>query len=128
MVKQIDGADSDEIILIFETSSIPFDFDFSRKQTVQIVFNEVRGIKVPEEAVHIVEWEDGTFSEGVYILKGNIVMFRELPKSECLAKFDGYYLYLEPSKRPEAGGGKLQLYEDIIIAGKGLYDGRAVDY
>jgi len=127
LYKQIDSADSDEIILIFETTSIPFDFDFSRKQTIQIVFNEISGIKVPEEAIHIVEKENGTAVEGVYIQKGNLIVFRELPKNECLAKFEGYYLYLEPSKRPETGGGKLQLYEDIIVAGKGLYDGKAID-
>ncbi|MCL1858985.1 MAG: hypothetical protein FWF92_07090 [Oscillospiraceae bacterium] len=127
LIRQIGGADSDEIILIFETAAIPFDFDFSRKQTIQIVFNEISGIKVPEEAIHIIEREDGTAAEGVYIQKGNLVVFRELPKNECLAKFDGYYLYLEPSKRPETGGGKLQLYEDIITAGKNLYDGKAID-
>jgi len=127
LIRQIDSADSDDIIVIFETASIPFDFDFSRKQTIQIVFNEISGIKVPEEAVHIVEKEDGSSAEGVYIQKGNLVVFRELPKNECLAKFDGYYLYLEPSKRPETGGGKLQLYEDIIVAGKNIYDGKAVD-
>ena len=127
LVRQIDSADLSEVILIFETTSVPFDFDFSRKQSVQIVFNEVSGIKVPEEAIHIVENKDGTKSEGVYILKGSLVVFRELPQNECLAKFDGYYIYLEPSKRPDTGGGKLQLYEDIITAGKDLYDGRALD-
>ena len=127
LVRQIDSADLSEVILIFETTSVPFDFDFSRKQSVQIVFNEVSGIKVPEEAIHIVENNDGTKSEGVYILKGSLVVFRELPQNECLAKFDGYYIYLEPSKRPDTGGGKLQLYEDIITAGKDLYDGRALD-
>ena len=130
LVRQIDSVDSNEAILVFETMSVPFDFDFSRKQTIQIVFSEVRGIRVPEEAVQVAEREDGTSAEGVYIKKGGIVIFRELPKEECLAKFDGYYIYLEPSKRPTDGSvvGKLQLYEDIITAGKNLYDGRAVDY
>jgi len=127
LINRIYSVDSDEIILVFETDSIPFDFDFYRKQTIQIVFNEISGIKVPEEAIQIVEREDGTLAEGVYILRNNIVTFRELPKNECLAKFDGYYLYLEPSKRPETGGGKLQLSEDIIVAGKDLYDGKIVD-
>ena len=127
--RQIDGADSDEVILIFETMSAPFDFDYSRKQNIQIVFNEVRGIKVPEQAMHIITKEDGTSAEGVYILKGSLVFFRELPKKECIGKFDGYYLYLEPEKRKSDEGpvGKLQLYEDIITAGKDLYDGKSID-
>ena len=125
--KQISGAGSDDVILIFETAYIPVDFDFSRKQMIQIVFSEISGIKVPEEAMRVIEREDGTRAEGVYVLKGNIVVFRELPEAERLGKFAGYYLYLEPSERPETGGGKLQLYEDIIVAGKDLYDGKAVD-
>ena len=125
--KQIASADSDEIILIFETMAAPAGFDFARKQAVQIIFSEIRGIKVPAEALHVIKNPDGTTSEGVYILKSNIIFFRELPKEECIDKFDGYYLYLEPSKRPETGGGKLQLYEDIIVAGKNLYDGRSIN-
>ena len=127
LIKKIESTDSDEIILVFETAAIPVDFDFSRKQTVRIVFNEISGIKVLEEAVNKTEREDGTSVEGVYILRGNQVIFRELPQNECLGKFDGYYLYLEPSKRKENGSGKLQLYEDVIISGKNLYNGRAVD-
>ena len=126
LCKRIEDVESGDAILVFETSDIPFDFDFYRKQTIQIVFSEVSGIKVPEEAIRIVEMEDGTLAEGVYVQKGSSVVFRELPKSECLAKFDGYYIYLAPSKRPETGGGKLQLYEDIIVAGKNLYDGQAI--
>ena len=127
LYRQIESVVSDEIILIFEISEIPFDFDFSRKQTIQIVFNEVSGLKVPEEAIRVIEREDGSKVEGVYVKKGNSVVFRELPPTECLEKFDGYYLYLAPAKRPETGGGTLQLYEDIIVAGKDLYEGKSID-
>jgi hypothetical protein len=125
--KQIDSADSGEVILIFETMAAPSDFDFSRKQAIQIISDEIKGIKVPEEALHVIKKPDGTTAEGVYILKSNVIFFRELPKEECIARFDGYYLYLEPAKRPEKGGGKLLLYEDMITAGKDLYDGKAID-
>ncbi|MCL2813050.1 MAG: hypothetical protein FWD23_00465 [Oscillospiraceae bacterium] len=127
LYKQIESAVSDDIVLIFEISEIPFDFDFSRKQTIQVVFNEVSGLKVPEEAIRIREKEDGSEIEGVYVKKGNSVVFRELPPDERLDKFDGYYLYLAPGKRPESGGGTLQLYEDIIVAGMDLYEGKSLD-
>jgi hypothetical protein len=126
LIRQIDSAASNEVILIFETNFIPFDFDFSRKQTVQIVFNEITGIKVPEEALHVVTMEDGTAAEGVFVRHNNLIVFRELPRHESLGKFNGYYLYLEPSKRGE-GGGTLQLYEEIIIEGRNLYDGRVIE-
>ncbi|MCL1792781.1 MAG: hypothetical protein FWG34_02820 [Oscillospiraceae bacterium] len=126
LCRQIESALSDEIILVFEISEIPFDFDFSRKQAIQIVFKEVSGMKVPEEAIRVIEREDGNAVEGVYIKKGETVVFRELPPEERLDKFDGYYLYLAPAERPENGGGALQLYEDIIVAGKELYEGKPI--
>ena len=126
LYRQIEGADSDDAILIFEVSEIPFDFDFSRKQTIQVVFSEVSGLKVPQDAIRVIEKENGKISEGVYVKKGNSVVFRELPPEERLAKFDGYYLYLAPAERPETGGGTLQLYEDIIVSGKDLYEGKSL--
>ena len=127
LYKQVESAGSDDMILIFEISEIPVDFDFSRKQTIQVVFNEVSGLKVPEEAMRVAEREDGSRAEGVYVKKGSSVVFRELPPEERLAKFDGYYLYLAPAKRPENGGGTLQLYEDIIVSGRNLYEGKSID-
>ena len=214
LIKQTEKVDSDEILLTFETMSVPEDFDFSRKQTIQIVFNEVRGIRVPKEAVMVVDKDDlknlnslynsedlseseteteiktetdtkteenintinpddiidiipdDIFDEtvaaietteiikptgitqtetnekgeivrryvnedivkGVYVLRGNIVYFRKLPDSECVAAFDSYYLYTEPSRRSDTGErGELQLYEDIIVSGKNLYIGKVVN-
>ena len=127
LTRRIDSTDSNEIILVFEASVMPPDFDFSRRQAIQIITSETSGIKVPEEAMRIVELEEGVFAEGVYVRRGGIVLFRELPKAECLGRFDGYYLYLAPSERPKEGGGTLQLYEYIITAGKDIYDGKIVD-
>ena len=127
LIRQLESFSSDDVILVFEVSEIPFDFDFSRKQTIQVVFKEVSGLKVPEEAIRVVEREDGRMAEGVYVKKGNTVVFRELPPEERIDRFDGYYLYLAPSKRPKSGGGTLQLYEDIIVAGKELYEGKTID-
>ncbi|MCL2158009.1 MAG: hypothetical protein FWH48_01230 [Oscillospiraceae bacterium] len=126
LYKKLEDPESEDVMLIFELTKMPFGFDFSRKQSIQIVFKQTSGIKVPEEALRVIEKEDGTKIEGVYVQKGNAVAFRELPKEECLAKFAGYYLYCEPSKRAETGGGTLQLYEDIIVAGKDLYEGKAI--
>lgn len=126
LIKKIESTDSKEMILIFETAHTPYAFDFSRKQTIQIVFNEIEGIKIPEEALRVVQREDGTQTEGVYIKRGDLIIFRELPPNESLGKFEGYYIYLAPSKRSGENEGKLQLYEEIITAGKNLYDGKVI--
>lgn len=201
LINKIEKYNSDEILLIFETMTAPSDFDFSRKQTIQIVFNEIRGIRVPHEALMVIDKKDldepeptspvppaeeketdengneiiDEFIEavedieaidtvgntttaaikktepatepetdengniirkfvnedtvkGVYILRGNVVVFRRLPDTEYLATFDGYYLYTDPNNRSDKGErGELQLNEDIIVAGKDLYNGKVVN-
>ncbi|MCL2773230.1 MAG: hypothetical protein FWD71_07745 [Oscillospiraceae bacterium] len=58
LIRQIQDVNTGDILLVFETMSVPDGFDFSRKQTIQIVFNEVKGIRVPQEAVVVVDKND----------------------------------------------------------------------
>ena len=127
LTKKIESVNSNEVLLIFNTMLMPEGFDFSRKQTVKLIFKELVGIRIPEEAVRIVTDENGTAKRGVYVLKGNVVVFRELPEDEYIDKCDGYYVYLEPSERTVEHKGTLQLHEEIITAGKDLYDGKTLD-
>jgi hypothetical protein len=127
LTNKLESVNSDEVLLTFRTTLMPKGFDFSRKQAISLVFNEVSGIRVPEQAMRIVTDENGEPRQGVYTLRGNAVLFKELPEDECIGKYDGYYIYLEPSLRDEASRGTLQLNEDIITAGKDLYDGKTLD-
>lgn len=155
LISQIKEYSSDEILLVFETTVSPADFDFLRKQTVQIVSREVRGIKVPDSAVKLRElrqsWEEdengvmqeftqiidrtelteseavsGEMVKGVYVLQGSEIKFRTLDEKDKIAEFDGYSLYTESVLRPEGSKTTLQDYEDIIIAGKDLYHGKVI--
>jgi hypothetical protein len=142
------------MLLVFETNISPEDFDFLRKQTVQIVLDEITGIKVPDAAVVVREirraWEEdgngvmqeiieiiepemtdgeavlGETVKGVYILKGSEIIFRTLDDRDRAAAFDGYALYAEAADRAEDSMTTLQAYEDIIIAGKDLYHGKII--
>ena len=127
LTKKIESVNSDEVMLVFRTMRMPEGFDFSRKQTIRLVFNELNGIKIPEEAVRVVTDEDGTEKQGVYVLNGNVVMFKELPENEYIDKYDGYYVYLEPSERTLENTGTLQLHEEIVTAGKDIYDGKTLN-
>jgi len=42
---------SDDVLLVFETTIIPPDFYFLRRQTVQVVLGEISGIRVPDNAI-----------------------------------------------------------------------------
>ena len=144
---------SDGLLLIFETAICPDDFNFLRRQTVQIVSQEVRGIKVPDNAIVVRQitrtWEEdengekqeiiqiienpempdgevnmGETVKGVYILSGSEVIFRRLDDRDIIAQFDGYVLYKE--QRAEGSTTTLQAFEDIITAGKNLYNGKII--
>jgi len=67
--------------------------------------------------------------QGVYILKGNTVRFRELKPEDRLGKFDNYYIYKnnatdqypfveDESQLP------LRMYDVLITSGKDIYDGK----
>jgi restriction endonuclease len=117
---------------------------------VQIVSREVRGIKVPDIAIFVQQVsrelnENGEMQEitqktgnsesgiigetvkGVYILKGSEVIFRRLDDRDIIAHFDGYVLYKEPDQREDGSTTTLQAFEDIITAGKDLYDGKIIN-
>ena len=111
---------SEQAVLVFKTSNMPSDFNYLRKQSIQIVEESYTGYKVPASAVRVV---DGV--KGVYILSGNTAKFKEI---DVLAENDGYYIvkeqptYLEDENYYK----KLGLYDMIIIAGKNLYDGKII--
>jgi hypothetical protein len=52
---QISEPNAEEVLLIFETTIIPADFYFLRAQTVQVVLDEVSGIRVPDSALVVRE-------------------------------------------------------------------------
>ncbi|MBE6714032.1 MAG: hypothetical protein E7575_01940 [Ruminococcaceae bacterium] len=125
--------------LILSTNMMPEDFDYLRRQEVEIVKTEYSGLRVPIGAVRMVEGETG-----VYILDVTTVSFRRI---EIIHKTDSYYIvempddsYLLPEEKtdgaesdeeelPEKNGGdtpSLRLYDSIITEGKGLYEGRTI--
>ncbi len=74
----------EEALLIFSSGEISPDFDFSRKQKVKIVYNEHRGLKVPERAVRILDDK-----KGVYVIKGMTVEFCLIDE---VYRVDDYYI------------------------------------
>ena len=112
----INDSDNDRLILIFETGIIKSDFNYLRRQSVDIVENSYTGYKVPVSAIRMV---DGV--KGVYVLSGNVVEFRKI---EALAEIDGYCIVAE---NPENDGEHLGLYDQIITKGKGVHENMVID-
>ena len=86
-----------------------------RKETVEIQLVEHIGLKVPKRAIVI----DENQQAGVYIRFGNTVAFRKIEQQ-----------FSEPAEyaicKEVAEDGYLRMYDDIIVGGRDLYDGKII--
>ena len=110
---------SDRVLLVLETERIPEDFSFRRMQPVELVRSSYTGYRVPISAARRVDGK-----QGVYIMIGNTIEFREI---DILLEMDGYYIVAEqdPVNDPDYAS-KLGLYDQIVVSGKNLYDGKLI--
>lgn len=110
---------SDRVLLVLETERIPEDFSFRRMQPVELVRSSYTGYRVPISAARLVDGK-----QGVYIMIGNTIEFREI---DILLEMDGYYIVAEqdPVNDPDYAS-KLGLYDQIVVSGKNLYDGKLI--
>lgn len=112
--------DADKSVLIFKTNTMPSDFKYLRKQSVQIIEDSFTGYKIPANAVRVI---DGV--KGVYVLSGNTVVFKEIT---VLTEVDGFFIVKEQPTylEDEYYYNKLGLYDNVIVSGKNLYDGKII--
>lgn len=117
---KITQADRDEVILVFTTDNVPEGFNFLRRQKAEIKHSEFYGLKIPKDALRIV---DGF--EGVWVLSGNVISFR---RCEKIYETDGYYLVSidDKFKDENVKYRYLQIHDSVITGGKDLYDGKVI--
>ncbi len=127
LVKIDSETNSASAILIFRANKLPNNFDYKRFQRAEIVKNAIEGLSVPKKALRYV---DGT--EGVYVLVGDVVRYRQVKR---IAEKDNYYvveldksnmLFEDEEKENENKYKSLSLYDNIIVSGKELFDGKIV--
>ena len=110
---------SDRVLLVLETERIPEDFSFRRMQPVELVRSSYTGYRVPISAARLVDGK-----QGVYIMIGNTIEFREI---DILLEMDGYYIVAEQDPvNDQDYASKLGLYDQIVVSGKNLYDGKLI--
>lgn len=100
--------------------------------SAQIIVGENTGLLVPAAAVHYLK-EDGTESEtkgenyipGVYVKYGNIARFCKIdPVDEDHPLIQkGEYILVLP-KGTAGSVSQVRLYDEIVVSGKNLYDGK----
>ena len=100
----------------------------------QIIVGETTGLRVPIDAIHYLK-EDGTESEtqgenyipGVYVKYGNLARFCKIDPvdNDHPLVTDGEYRIVMPSSSDKTKTvSEVRLYDEIIVSGQNLYDGK----
>ena len=92
-----------------------------RVETAQISFARYEGVCIPQSAVHIVTDEEGTQRRGVYIKYGNVVEFKQI---DPIFENEEYVIVPAKTKIGTDENNEVLLYDEIIISGKDLYEGK----
>lgn len=101
--------------LVLSCSYMSNELSSIRKETVQLLVKKYEGLRVPKKALVF----DDQNVPGVYVRVGNTIVFR---KVELLYSTTDYCICAEKD-----GKEYLKLYDDVVIDGKGLYDGKMVN-
>lgn len=122
-VKKINtDVSSGKAMVLLECSYMSEALSSVRCEEVRILLKEYTGLYVPDRALHFA----GDNESGVYVRVGNVLSFRYIR----VLYYDetGRFSICEANVQPEAGDERtyLKLYDDMVIEGKKLYDGKVV--
>lgn len=114
--KIVSGADvslgQKETLLVLKLNEMDADIAKLRKAEIEIRRNNYEGIKIPSEALHVVDGK-----KGVYVLIASQIKFREV---NIIYSDDDYVL----AEYDESNTNSIHLYDKIITQGKDLKDGK----
>ena len=108
------GESGDEAVILFSCQYMSAELSTLRSPSFQIILKRFDGLRVRTEAIKV---EDG--QKGVYIVLGSTIRFVPV---EILYNGNGYKVCRQTD--PMENG--LHLYDDIVVKGKNLYDGKPV--
>ncbi len=106
---------SGQMAVVFRCSTMSKELSSMRIESVQIQLVEHTGLRVPKEAIVT----NDAFETGVYVRVGNTVVFRKIEQEYNEAASYSICKVVDED-------GYLKLYDDIILDGKGLYNGKII--
>lgn len=86
-----------------------------RKESAQLLLRAHTGYKIPARAVRV----NAEGEKGVFVLKGNLILFKKID-----VLYSGQDFVLTD---PDSEKNEVRLYDQIILEGKNLEDGKVVD-
>ena len=113
-VKQVNTSnDSQSAVIVFACSEMNSELASMRSGPMTVVSREYSGLKVPKKALRVV---DGV--KGVYIVKGMQAKFVPV---DILYSTDNMMICKKSDE-----DGMLRLYDQVIVKGRSLYDGKII--
>jgi hypothetical protein len=136
LYEKISETDKNTEILVFTTDEMPEGFSYTRSQKIEIVSEVYTGLKVPKIAMRRLDDK----YDGVYIRIGEQIFFR---RAEPVFEIDDYYIIRAESEKEKTENAALEsdssgeapkktykylaLYDNVIVGGKELYDGKRIN-
>lgn len=118
-VYAINRSSADETALVFVCNQMNEAYAHLRVEDAKIVLSRYTGYKINNAAIRTKE-----NVKGVYVVRNNVVVFRQL---NLLESQENYSIAQVPSNQSSAEGYKnIKLYDEIIVEGKNLYEGKVV--
>lgn len=111
------SAAGEDAVVIFKCNYMNAALSALRTPSFQIVLKRFDGLRVRTEAIHVEENKKGVKVKGVYVVIGSTLRFVPV---EILYNGNGYVV----CKRIDPLQEGLHLYDDIVVKGKDLYDGK----
>ncbi len=126
LIRKVTETTSAEALAVFRANVMPAEFNFKRGQRAEIVLKETSGLSVPKKALRVV---DGV--NGVYVLIGDVIHYRSV---DIIGETDNYYIVrygkstdaFEQENKEESPYKQISLYDNVIVSGKDLFDGKIV--
>lgn len=113
-VKQVNtSGTSTDAVIIFACSEMNSELSSMRSGPMTVVSREYNGLKVPKKALRVVDGQ-----KGVYIVKSMQAKFVPV---EILYSTDNMMICKKSDK-----DGALRLYDQVIVKGRSLYDGKII--
>ena len=112
--------DDNRVLLVFKTSYMNEELATLRKVNGKILVRNYKGIKIRKEAVRFIKDDEGNQVEGVYIVEGNVIKFNRI---EEVYSNDSIVV---ASTDKSGTAGWLSQYDEIVISGKELSNGKVI--
>ncbi len=130
---------SSDAVIVLRGTFMNSEMASLRKAKISVILNTYDGIQIPKSAVHereatrTVEDENGTEHKetkvlsGVYVKIGNEVAFREVIPIYSGEDYIISALKVSSDKMFSDDIGVVQIYDEIIVEGANLYDGKIIN-